>query len=84
MVLTLPMAARVVYPNPRIDSVRGCAAFERGPLVCCLEEADAGGPQHLESARVDTSAPVHYRNQLIAGEPVVALQVRSQPARRRG
>jgi hypothetical protein len=34
------VTARWVYPNPVIDSVRGCAAVERGPLVYCFEQAD--------------------------------------------
>jgi hypothetical protein len=34
------VTARWVYPNAVIDSVRGCAAIERGPLVYCFEQAD--------------------------------------------
>ncbi len=43
LVLSLPMDVRAVRPHPRIDAVRGCVAVERGPLVYCLEAADAGG-----------------------------------------
>ena len=39
--LELDMTPRVVAPHPRIDAVRGCLAIERGPLVYCLETADA-------------------------------------------
>ncbi|KQO60050.1 glycoside hydrolase family 127 protein [Curtobacterium sp. Leaf261] len=35
--LRLPMTARWVTPDPRIDAVRGTVAVERGPLVLCLE-----------------------------------------------
>jgi hypothetical protein len=35
--LALPMTARWVTPDPRIDAVRGTVAVERGPLVLCLE-----------------------------------------------
>ncbi|BEP13692.1 glycoside hydrolase family 127 protein [Acidothermaceae bacterium B102] len=38
--LTLPMAPRLVEPDPRIDAVRGCVAVERGPEVLCLESTD--------------------------------------------
>ncbi|TQK18616.1 hypothetical protein FBY40_1104 [Microbacterium sp. SLBN-154] len=42
VVLDLPMAPRVVSPDPRIDALRGQVAVERGPLVLCLERsADA-------------------------------------------
>ncbi|BAJ74409.1 uncharacterized protein conserved in bacteria [Microbacterium testaceum StLB037] len=38
--LDLPMAPRVVVPDPRIDAVRGCVAVERGPEVWALESVD--------------------------------------------
>ena len=38
--LVLPMRPRVIYPDPHIDSVRGCVAIERGPEVLCLESVD--------------------------------------------
>ena len=77
LILDLPDRARVIRPHPRIDAVRGCAAFERGPLVYCLEEVDAGGAQRLESLRVDTSAPLTETEQMIGGDPVVALQAQA-------
>ncbi len=40
IVLELDMPGRVTEPDPRIDSVRGCVALERGPLVYCVESAD--------------------------------------------
>jgi uncharacterized protein len=38
--LHLDMTPRWTYPDRRVDAVRGCAAIERGPLVCCFEQAD--------------------------------------------
>lgn len=38
--LELPMAPRLVVPDPRIDAVRGCVAVERGPEVFALESVD--------------------------------------------
>jgi hypothetical protein len=53
VVLELPMEARWVRPDPRIDAVRGTVAVERGPLVLCLEQpADAVSVNDLV---VDTS-----------------------------
>jgi hypothetical protein len=37
---TFDVRPRWVYPHPRIDAVRGCAAVERGPLVYCFEQVD--------------------------------------------
>ena len=38
--VTFPAGARVTYPDPRIDAVRGTFAVERGPLVLALESPD--------------------------------------------
>jgi hypothetical protein len=37
--LDLGMAPRWVFPDRRVDAVRGCVAIERGPLVYCFEQA---------------------------------------------
>ena len=41
-----PLAPRLTAPHPRVDAVRGCVAIERGPLVYCVEEADAPAGAH--------------------------------------
>ena len=55
--LVLPMAPRWTRPDPRIDSVRGCLAVERGPLVMCAESIDLPGGRHVDVLRVDPSVP---------------------------
>ncbi|WP_417504338.1 glycoside hydrolase family 127 protein [Microbacterium sp.] len=40
--LTLPLAARVTSPDPRVDAVRGSVVVERGPEVLALESLDFG------------------------------------------
>jgi len=40
VVLELPVHARRTAPDDRVDSVRGCVAIERGPLVYCFEQLD--------------------------------------------
>ena len=42
--LELPMPPRRVRGHDRIDAVRGRVALERGPLVYCVEQPDAGVP----------------------------------------
>jgi DUF1680 family protein len=53
--LNLDMDPRTIIADRRIDAVRGAVAFERGPLVYCVETADLpdGGP--LEDIQVDPS-----------------------------
>jgi DUF1680 family protein len=57
--LELPMAPRWVFPDPRVDAVRGCVAVQRGPLVLCAESADFVDGQDVSTITVDpTLAPV--------------------------
>ncbi|MEU1532918.1 glycoside hydrolase family 127 protein [Streptomyces fagopyri] len=49
--LELPMEPRWIRPDPRIDSVRGCVAVERGPIVYCAETSEE------ELVEVDTAVP---------------------------
>jgi len=67
--LELPVGVRTTYPDARIDAVRGCVAFERGPLVLCLESADL--PVGLEVDDVELAHPV-ARDE--GGRPVVGLR----------
>jgi DUF1680 family protein len=53
VVLDLDLPVRVIEPHPRVDAVRGCVAVERGPLVYCLEAADAPPGTELEDLRWD-------------------------------
>ncbi|MDX3118221.1 glycoside hydrolase family 127 protein [Streptomyces scabiei] len=53
--LDLPMAPRWIRPDPRIDSVRGTAAVQRGPLVYCAESVDLPDGHEIDVVRVDTS-----------------------------
>ncbi|WP_420793597.1 glycoside hydrolase family 127 protein [Microbacterium thalli] len=57
--LELPMAPRLVAPDPRIDAVRGCVAVERGPEVLALESTDLpGGADVGRAAIADDAEPV--------------------------
>ena len=53
VILDLAMPARTTHPDPRVDATRGCIAFERGPLVYCLEAADLPADVDLEAVVVD-------------------------------
>jgi uncharacterized protein len=55
--LDLPMEARLVEAHPWIESTRGCAAIERGPLVYCIEQADHPGAR-IADLGLEASAPL--------------------------
>jgi len=72
--LSLPMAPRLIEPNPRIDAIRGCLAIERGPLVYCLEQADLRSVDQepgldLLDVRIARDAPMQarWREDLLGG-----------------
>ncbi|HXD09150.1 MAG TPA: hypothetical protein VN653_03725, partial [Anaerolineales bacterium] len=49
------MSPFLVEANPRVDSVRGCVAIQRGPLVYCLEEHDQEQEVNLLDMKIDIS-----------------------------
>ncbi|WP_035737343.1 glycoside hydrolase family 127 protein [Glycomyces arizonensis] len=75
IVLELPTAPRLTWPDERIDAVRGCVAVERGPLVLCAESVDLPPDQSLEDMRVDVSGPLRAE-----GDGAL-VRTRSAPAR---
>ena len=76
VILDLPLRARTVTGDPRVDAIRGCVAFERGPLVYCFEGVDLPAGASTEDLVVSPGVtaqaadPVH-----IAGQPVTPLAV---------
>ncbi len=67
--LCFSMPPKLVYPHPRIDAVRGCAALQRGPLVYCLEEHDQEEQASLLDVIVDQEAQmqINWREDLLGG-----------------
>jgi DUF1680 family protein len=75
VVLDLDMSIRVTEPDRRVDAVRGCVAFERGPLVYCVESADIPTGTQLEDLAVDSDRePVELPRPDIA-PPVTGISV---------
>ncbi|GAA2848057.1 glycoside hydrolase family 127 protein [Streptosporangium fragile] len=56
--LDLPLEPRWIFPDRRVDAVRGCAAVERGPLVYCAESEGDDPP--LARVAVDPTPPVEH------------------------
>ena len=69
MELDLPMAPFLLRGHPRIESVRGCAAIRRGPLVYCLEQADQPAGTDLFDMELEPSVPLRssWRPDLMDG-----------------
>jgi len=63
----------LVEPHPRIDSIRGCVAIQRGPLVYCLEAHDQPQEVNLLDAKIDPSKPLtsHWQGDLLGGVMIV-------------
>jgi uncharacterized protein len=55
--LTFELLARVVAADRRVDAVRDCVAFQRGPVVYCLEERGRAD-EDIAIAPFATAAPV--------------------------
>ena len=70
--LELDMSPRLVSPHPRIDAVRGCVAIERGPLVYCLEAADAPEGTVVDDLRLSGGLQAVARPDLLGG--IVAVE----------
>jgi uncharacterized protein len=74
VVLTLPMPPRVLAAHPRVDAVRGCVAWARGPIVYCLEQHDQPDGVALEDIRVAAgTAPRAVAHSAVPGVPVVLV-----------
>ena len=58
---TFGITPRWVFPHPRIDAVRGCAAIERGPLVYCLEQIDQQAGADLADLALLSGTPLAER-----------------------
>lgn len=59
--------------DPRVDSVRGCVAIQRGPIVYCLEEQDQERGVNLLDVRIDSSEELvsDWRAELLNGVMIV-------------
>ncbi|HTX00124.1 MAG TPA: beta-L-arabinofuranosidase domain-containing protein [Acidimicrobiales bacterium] len=75
LALELELPVFVVRPPAVADAVRGCVAFERGPIVYCLEGVDLPPGTSLSEVSVDVTSPVEAQLRAIAGEQVVALEL---------
>ncbi|MFI7130898.1 glycoside hydrolase family 127 protein [Nonomuraea sp. NPDC050153] len=81
VLLRMPMPARLMVADDRIDATRGCVAVTRGPLVYAMEQPDQPSGVILEDVRIDpaTAPRPEHRPDLLGG--VVTLRVGGALAR---
>jgi hypothetical protein len=75
IVLDLDLPIRVTEPDPRVDAVRGCVAVERGPLVYCVESADAPPRTQLEDLRWDSAREAVTVSRPDVGDDVLGITI---------
>ena len=56
--LELPMAPRLLRPDPRVDAIRGTAAVQRGPVVYCVESVDLPAGLSANEVAIDPAGPL--------------------------
>jgi DUF1680 family protein len=71
--LRLDLAPRVTRPHPRVDAIRGCVAFERGPLVYAIESADLPAGVELEDVAIPDGATARDASRPDLGPSIVGL-----------
>jgi DUF1680 family protein len=76
VVLHLPMAARLLHADPRIDALRGTAAVQRGPLVYCAESVVSDHDVNLDTFRLDAGAALQSVRALGPSDTVEVVRVR--------
>jgi uncharacterized protein len=74
--LQLSMPPVLVYPHPRIDAVRGCAALTRGPLLYCFEEHDQLEGFSLLDMVMDSRSPMRtvWREDVLGGINTIEIE----------
>ena len=73
--LDLSMHATLMQGHPRIESVRGCGAIQRGPIVYCFEQADQGPSVDIMDVEIDPAAPIRQAWQPYLLSGVATVQV---------
>lgn len=69
--LSLPMPVRTLQADPRAEDLRGKVAFQRGPIVYCLEQVDQTAPVDELLAPPGTTLQAEFRADLLTGVAVL-------------
>jgi len=74
--LTLPMPVERVRADPRVTTVAGCVALQRGPIVYCIEEPDNGA--NLTTLALPRTAELATRHDPVLLGGCVVIEARAQ------
>ncbi len=78
--LELEMTPRWSIPDTRIDSIRGCLAVEKGPLVLSVESVDLPDGVDVDAVRVDPGADLEESDgRVLAKGFLIDFEDRSWP-----
>ena len=69
--LSLPMPIRRVYAHPNVKADAGRVAFERGPIVYCVEAVDHGGRVRHLVVSPQAKLTAEHRPDLLGGVTVI-------------
>jgi len=78
LAVEFPLRPRVVRASDDIDGARGCVAFERGPLVYCVEGHDLASEHPLRDISVWARVPKEEPGVDIGGQQMVALKLQGR------
>jgi DUF1680 family protein len=70
--LSFDMTTRLLKANPAVNEDRGRVAFQRGPVVFCMEQLDQAAAERSPGlvgflAKLDASTAAHYEPDLLGG-----------------
>jgi hypothetical protein len=75
--LSFDMSTRLLKANPAVEEDRGRVAFQRGPMVFCMEHLDQAGHEHEVnlvgySVQVNGSTTAHFDPDILDGVMVLS------------
>jgi DUF1680 family protein len=69
--LSFPMPVRALQADPRAEALSGRVAFQRGPIVYCVEQCDQQAPVEELVAPPGTTLVPEHRKDLLGGVTVL-------------
>src|ERR1022692_893217 len=77
IVLNLDMSTRLLKANPAVNEDRGRVAFQRGPIVFCMEHLDQSGSEHAMTlagytVELNATTTTRFNAELLEGVMVLS------------
>lgn len=71
--IAFPMPVQRVLGNPHVAATQGRVAYERGPVVYCIEDVDRALSLEAATVPADTKVATEFRAKLLGGVEVLTL-----------